>query len=96
MPKYPRAPLDMTSDFRSPMTGKFVDEVDYDNHVSDVKHIQETVESLRNPTEACGEGCNYPDCDCHASETVMLSSGYAEVYQDGDVISSGKVIYHVE
>lgn len=96
MPKYPRAPLDMSGDYRSPMTGKFIDVVGYDDHVSDVRHIEETVARLREPTEACAKACTYPDCDCHASEVVMLSSGYADVYQGGDVVQYGKIIYVVE
>ena len=104
MSSYPKAPLDQTfPPYRSPMTGKFCDEVTYDIHVSDVKHIEKTVHELREPPcdnehkTPCGEPqaeCNYPDCDCLNSEIIMLSSGYAEAWRDGDVVSGGAVIYH--
>lgn len=115
MPSYPRAPLEQIGPpRRSPMTGLFCDETTFDNHVSDVEHIQKTVARLRQPfdedveegfgpcgmraTAVPGEGsmCVYPDCDCFNSETIMLSTGYAEAYRDGEVISHGVVIFKEE
>lgn len=109
----PRAELDQIGPpWRSPLTGKFCSEADYEAAVSDIRHIEKTLEDLRNPqTEygvgVCGERflpppgggpatCSYPHCDCSNSETVMLSTGYAEVYREGDVISGGKIIYEAE
>ena len=37
----------------------------------------------------------WPDCDCHSSEIIMLSTGYAVVWRDGDVVSGGAVIFTV-
>lgn len=48
-------------------------------------------EELQEPCE-CPD---YPDCDCNASEVIMLSTGYAEVYQDGDVVQHGRVIFNI-
>ena len=43
----------------------------------------------------CGDTeCSWPDCDCTA--TVMLSTGYAEVFRNGEVVSGGRVIFNVE
>ena len=92
---------------RSPITGLFCSELEYEDdyeHImgqrrSDIEHVQKIIRGLREP-EPCGEGfgpcderwaevpgsaqegCTYPDCDCFVSETVMLSTGYAEVYSD--------------
>ena len=49
----------------------------------------------------CGErisACDYPDCDCFNSEIIMLSIGYAEVFEQdehgkGECISGGEVIW---
>jgi hypothetical protein len=92
-----KAPLDTKyAPFRSPITGRFVDEGVYDNHVSDIHHIAQTIEGLRNPTEHVDCPEDGVSCDCFSSEIVMLSSGYAEVWRDGDVVSGGVVIYNHE
>lgn len=89
-----KASLDQTyGPYRNPLTGKFCDEQDYETAVSDVRHIRETIEGLWNPTEHVDcDGDGY-SCDCFVSETIMLSTGYAEAYREGEVIQSGKVIY---
>ena len=70
----------------------------------DFEYAKETWKELNNPQPEgpglgpCGEKteeCNYPDCECFHSETIMLSSGYAEVYADGSVVSGGKEIFNV-
>tara|TARA_Y100000034_G_C6826343_1_gene372597 strand:- start:531 stop:917 length:387 start_codon:yes stop_codon:yes gene_type:complete len=79
---------------------------------SDIAHCEKTVAGLRNPQSdhegfgPCGErsvaipgegvSCVYPDCDCFGSEIIMLSSGYAEAFQDGDIIQGGRVVYRVD
>lgn len=79
---------------------------------SDVAHCEKTVAELRNPpferegfgpcgqrlVAAPGEGasCLYPDCDCHDSEIIMLSSGYADACIDGSIIQHGIVVYKVQ
>lgn len=55
---------------------------------------QSCIETWRELQEPCDCG-SYPDCDCNNSEIVMLSNGYAEVYQDGDVVQFGTTIANV-
>lgn len=78
--------------WRHPITGKFCDEGSFEDAVSDVRWIKKTLHGLRNPrkhVDCDGDGIS---CDCFASETVMLSTGYAEVFRDGDVIQYGRLL----
>ncbi len=86
---------------RSPITGLFCSDDEYESdreHVmdqrrSDIAHVEKTIKGLREPDEHVdcdGDGIS---CDCFVSEIVMLSTGYAEVWRDGDVVQSGKVVY---
>lgn len=57
---------------------------------SDLQHARATLAELRNPTP-CGDtdcplSAGNPDgCDCHASEVIVLSTGYAEVHATGEL-----------
>ena len=64
----------------------------------DHQHCTEVWESLQDPCDS--PDCQPPDdswpaCDCRSSEIVVLSTGYAEVWFDGDVIQYGKIIANV-
>ena len=59
---------------------------------SDLHHARETWHELQLPCECEMRGeC----CDCHSSEIVMLSTGYAEVWRNGDVTQFGCIIADV-
>lgn len=63
---------------------------------SDWKHAHETWERL-DADEPCDDPtCTWPNCDCNSSETIMLSTGYAEVYRDGAVISGGRTVFRAD
>ncbi len=62
----------------------------------DIEHCRETVRELNHPEEVCCDGCLDGVCDCYAGETVMLSTGYAEVFRGGEVVQHGQVIHRVE
>jgi hypothetical protein len=89
-----RAPLKQTfPPYRNVLTGKFCDEGDYETSVSDVNHIRKTIKGLLAPEEHVDCDGDGVSCDCFVSETIMLSTGYAEVYRYGEVVSGGVVIY---
>lgn len=71
----------------------------------DIEQILETIQGLQHPQPEgphgtpCGESraaCTYPACDCFGSETIMLSGGYAEAYQTGEVVANGRTIYRCD
>lgn len=61
----------------------------------DKRHCIETWKALQaRDCEGCTD-CDDPEnSDCFDSEVVMLSIGYAEVYQDGEVNAFGITIYN--
>jgi len=61
----------------------------------DKAHFAETIKGLREPDETF-DCCESGGCDCHISETIMTSFGYAEAYRDGEVISGGRVVWREE
>lgn len=64
-----------------------------DDYFSDVRWAREHWEALQEPCDS--PDCTDGDCDCHSSETIMLSIGYADVWQDGEVVSHGVVVLNV-
>ena len=68
----------------------------------DKKHCEKTAEALQNGRAWC-EHCSADEghdtvcvSDCYTSEIVMLSTGYADVWCDGDVVQYGRVVWSVE
>jgi len=62
----------------------------------DLEHCAATARDLAAGLESC-EYCHPNtsgpcESDCHASETIVVSRGYVDVYPDGDVVARGRVI----
>ena len=66
----------------------------------DIDHCFEAWRELQEPCDSpdClrATGEFYSTCDCRSSDTVCLSFGYAEVWNDGDVIAYGHTIANVK
>lgn len=58
----------------------------------DVNQCATVHENLQVPCEFCDNG----QCDCQDSETVILSTGYAEVWKNGEVIQHGSVVWRAD
>ena len=68
----------------------------------DKAHCQKTAEGLvegRNWCPHCSDEKGedtYCESDCYTSEIVMLSTGYADVWYDGEVVQCGRVVWTAE
>jgi len=72
---------------RNPVTGQFMDEQEARDVAevlaSDRRHALETAKSLQ------------ADPFYDGPEVIMLSTGYAQVFRDGDVVQHGKAVWSV-
>ena len=59
----------------------------------DQKLVREAHQGLLNPVPCGDEACDFGACDCFLSTLVVLSSGYAEVFADGNAVQHNRVIY---
>jgi len=84
---YTKRQNDMTKPLRNPTTGQFVDEREAEElariHAADRAHALETAQRLLDDPEYDGP------------EVIMLSTGYAEVYRDGDVVQHRLTVFSV-